>query len=156
VGNHSYGHDLGASLEETRQAVAESQRVFLEQAGIDSRPVFRAPAYTRTEWMDDVLLELGYTENLEATLDPHDWANPPPPARAIAMCVAAETLPGDILLFHVGPANTAEALSEILRSLSARGYRFVTVEELLQFGEPALAGMSRQCGKYYGRLEVVP
>ena len=38
---------------------------------------------------------------------------------------------GSILLFHNDVKNTPEALRQILQILSERGYRFVTVDELI-------------------------
>lgn len=42
--------------------------------------------------------------------------------------------PGDIVLMHDGPGHTAtaKALPQILRELSAAGFKFVTVPQLLQ------------------------
>ena len=49
--------------------------------------------------------------------------------------VMAETQPGSIVLLHVmyeGRAETRQALPEVIRGLKAKGYRFVTVSELLE------------------------
>jgi len=150
LGNHTNNHTLGSGREQTRTELRTCEQAFLDVAGVSLHPLFRSPAYARAAWRDEVLHEEGYTEHLLATLDLEDWTEPPPPPAAMTACVAAEAEPGDIILFHVGPHTTPLALPGILRALSDRGFAFVTVEELLHFGEPAFeqAG-ARLCRKYY-------
>jgi len=59
-------------------------------------------------------------------------------AEAMARHVLREVKPGSIVVFHAnGRGNgTAAALPNILHGLRERGYRFVTVSELLDAGEP--------------------
>jgi len=59
-------------------------------------------------------------------------------AEAMARHVLREVKPGSIVVFHAnGRGNgTAAALPNILHGLRERGYRFVTVSELLDTGEP--------------------
>ncbi len=150
LGNHTYHHTLGADAETTRTEIREGERAFLDLAGISLHPLFRSPAYARTAWRDEVLHEEGYSEHLLATLDLEDWTEPPPSPAAMTACVAGEVEPGDIILFHAGPHTTPVALPGILRALADRGYGFVTIEELLFFGEPTFdeAG-ARLCRRYY-------
>ncbi len=51
---------------------------------------------------------------------------------------------GDIMLFHAGKANTPAALEQILDRLTAEGYRFVTVGELIYQPPYALDHTGRQ------------
>ncbi len=57
---------------------------------------------------------------------------------AMTRHVLREIKPGSIVVFHANGRGrgTAEALPNILRALRERGYRFVTVSELLDAGEP--------------------
>lgn len=52
--------------------------------------------------------------------------------------VLADVKPGSIVVFHANGREfgTAQALPAIVRDLSAKRYRFVTVSELLGSGEP--------------------
>lgn len=62
-------------------------------------------------------------------------------ARAIASTVLRSVRPGSIVIAHANGRgwNTAKALPLIVPQLRARGYRFVTVSELLAAGEPEIA-----------------
>ncbi|MGI8594529.1 MAG: polysaccharide deacetylase family protein [Solirubrobacteraceae bacterium] len=57
-----------------------------------------------------------------------------PGAQAITRTVLSQTKPGSIVLMHDGGGprdQTVQALPAILRGLRAKGYRFVTVDQLL-------------------------
>ena len=62
-------------------------------------------------------------------------------AEAIARTLLGEVRPGSIILAHGNGRghNTAAALPLALPKLIARGYRFVTVSELIAAGKPELA-----------------
>ena len=63
-------------------------------------------------------------------VDAKDWRNPP--ASQIADKIIKNVKPGDIILLHdYGTENTIIALDTILSTLSQKGYKFVTVSELL-------------------------
>jgi peptidoglycan-N-acetylglucosamine deacetylase len=65
-------------------------------------------------------------------------ATPGTTAPQIVRGVLAGVKPGSIVVFHANGRShgTAEALPDIVRALRAKGYRFVTVSELLRFGDP--------------------
>ena len=62
-------------------------------------------------------------------------------AKAIASTVLRGVRPGSIIIAHANGRgwNTAKALPLIIPKLRAKGYRFVTVSELLAAGEPEIA-----------------
>lgn len=65
------------------------------------------------------------------TVDPQDWRRPG--TKNIVKRVVGQAKPGSIILLHDGGGDrrqTAAALPEIIRVLKARGYTFVTVDEL--------------------------
>lgn len=63
-------------------------------------------------------------------------------AEAIARTVLNEVHPGAIVVAHANGRgwHTAAALPQFVPQLLAKGYRFVTVSELLALGEPVVAG----------------
>lgn len=150
-GNHTFHHKLGRGPDETMKEILDCEPLFMDLADIQLRPLFRSPAYARSSWRNGVLLKTGYNVHLKASLDTQDWTNPPPPPGKIVECVVAEVEPGDIILFHVGPRSTPKALPAILEALAHRGYHFVTAEDLLYFGSPALSPDDRAklCTDYY-------
>ena len=52
--------------------------------------------------------------------------------------------PGSITLFHVGKANTVEALPEIIRQLKAEGYSFRPVGEMIYYEDYEIDVQGRQ------------
>ncbi|MEI7559619.1 MAG: polysaccharide deacetylase family protein [Actinomycetes bacterium] len=65
-------------------------------------------------------------------VDPTDWSRPG--ASAISSRVLAQTRPGSIILMHDGGGDRSQSVAAadtILRTLSRRGYRVVSVETLL-------------------------
>jgi len=67
------------------------------------------------------------------TIDTRDWSGRS--AQAIASCVLSQLKPGEIVLLHDGGGprqRTIHALSTILSGLKLRGYRAVTLSELLE------------------------
>ncbi len=61
--------------------------------------------------------------------DSIDWKEPTPDE--IVKRVLDKTSSGSILLFHNDLENTTEALPQILEKLSADGYEFITVSDLI-------------------------
>ena len=62
-------------------------------------------------------------------------------AGRIARVVLSQAKPGSIIIAHANGRgrNTAKALPLIIPKLRAKGYKFVTVSELLAAGEPVIA-----------------
>jgi len=150
MGNHTTHHTIGEDAETAALEILESEESFSESVGVTLRPHFRSPAYAEAPWLDDLLVELGFTENYRGSLDPKDWTEVPPEPEAMAACVTETAAPGDIVLFHVGPANTPPAVAAIVEILDAEGYRFLTLEQILLYGEPVLEDIpDKLCDEYY-------
>lgn len=79
--------------------------------------------------------ECGY-QVIQWGTDSLDWKNPG--VEAIVTRVLNRAHDGDIILMHASDTcqQTAEALPRVLEGLKEKGYRFVTVSELLQMGPP--------------------
>jgi peptidoglycan/xylan/chitin deacetylase (PgdA/CDA1 family) len=87
-------------------------------------------------------------------------ASPAATPQQLARTVATEVRPGSIVVFHANGngRGTAQALPEIVQGLRGKGYRFVTVSELLRSGEPVAAdecyelrrGDNRRYDKLFG------
>ena len=132
IGNHTYTH---SSLRPLGRAAIE--REITESAGliercIGRRPdVFRPPGGAFSRLTEDVASKHG-EKIILWSVDTRDWAGRP--SAEIVEVVMRDTVPGSIILFHDYAAQnstTVAALKEILPRLSAAGYRFVTVSELI-------------------------
>jgi peptidoglycan/xylan/chitin deacetylase (PgdA/CDA1 family) len=139
VGNHTYSHPLWAAIEtpaHEQQELNAAETAILHATGIAPN-LFRPPHGWRSPWLVHTARHLRYkvvTWNIAAG----DWRRPQP--QVIAERVLSQLRPGAIVLLHDGletqtdPAmqNTVAALPLILNGLEARGYRLVTVPELIQ------------------------
>ncbi len=129
VGNHTQDHQRLDTLEERhiRNEIAHCDLNFRRATG-QRLTLLRPPGL---RYNDDVLRvagEMGCTlvaENVTA----HD-ATPVPP-EFIVRRVLRRVENGSILLLHDDFPATAQALPRILTTLRERGYRFVTISEML-------------------------
>lgn len=137
LANHSLRHaDMAAWPE--KEALADLAEANAILAGLAAAPprLFRPPY---GHWQEEVLrgAVAAGLETVTWSVDPQDWRNPAP--RAIVARVLAELHPGAIIILHEGNRHTALALPLLLESLEQRGYRLVTVSELLAAGAPVRA-----------------
>jgi peptidoglycan-N-acetylglucosamine deacetylase len=132
LGDHTYSHpNLLLSGDRTAQLLSTIGAI---RAATGYRPcVFRPPygAY------DAAVLRAAASLGLATIMwdvDPRDWALPG--SAAIQARVLAQVRPGSIVLSHDGGGprgQTLAAYSAIITTLRARGYRFLTVPQLLGF-----------------------
>lgn len=132
LGNHTYHHADLARLSDSAAAgeISAANRLIRSATGFQPC-LFRAPYGTETQRVVDVASGLGMT-TVGWSVDPSDWKRPG--AAAIADRVVSATRPGSIILLHDGGGadfGTPAALGPIIKRLRDRGYRFVTVPELL-------------------------
>ncbi|MBW4841141.1 MAG: polysaccharide deacetylase family protein [Paenibacillaceae bacterium] len=134
IGNHSYHHPSfhRLTLKTLTEELAMTQEAIFETTG--SKPVlFRPPG----GYYNEAIVELTKHNDLKMILwswhqDTKDWASPG--VYKIVRKVLNNARNGDIILMHDYVHNstqTLEALKVILPELQSRGYRFVTVSELL-------------------------
>jgi peptidoglycan/xylan/chitin deacetylase (PgdA/CDA1 family) len=141
VGNHSLTHRYGTYLRPGafRREIDETQEILREHLG-------RTPGLARTPWLwrQPLLLRMLRGRRLEpvAGVFGHPLEVFHRDGAAMARRAIAQTRPGTILIFHDGfdarggdRSRTVEAVRLTVDGLLAKGYRFVTVDELL--GVPA-------------------
>lgn len=131
IEDHSFDHQTrGKTVGELKQSILKTAEIIERVSGRAPR-YFRPPEGKSTDALSQALSDLGY-ETVFWTVDSRDWTGKP--ADEIARDVLRSVSDGDILLFHDYTCphdNTVHALEKIIPELLARGYRFVTVEELL-------------------------
>jgi len=153
IGNHTYTHpNLAAtSPRETSLELNATQRMVEAYTGRSMR-LFRAPYFgdaepTTADELEPALeaQQAGYTV-VGLHVDPNDWQRPG--ADAIVSQVVNQVHAGtptnsaNVILLHDGGgdrAQTVEALPRIIARLTAEGYRFVPVSQLV--GLPQAAAM---------------
>jgi peptidoglycan/xylan/chitin deacetylase (PgdA/CDA1 family) len=141
IGNHSYAHAFHAYLVPRRLAgeIGRTQDLLRARLG-------RTPALFRSPWLWRQPLLLRAVRHRALQPVSGEFCHPlevfQPDAARIARRAVARTKPGSILIFHDGfdgrggnRARTVEAVRLTTEELLRRGYRFVTVDELL--GVPA-------------------
>ena len=135
IASHSWSHpNLGKMSQEGVRS--QLQRTDDEIKGATgARPtLFRPPYGSITErqkrWIHD---EFGYAIILW-DVDPLDWKRPGP--AVVRNRILKETRPGSIVLSHDIHPGTIEAMPSTFDELAAKGFKFVTVSELLNMATP--------------------
>jgi peptidoglycan/xylan/chitin deacetylase (PgdA/CDA1 family) len=140
VGNHSDTHPYFSRLTSSaiRLELARAEAAIWPLTGKSTMPYFRFPYGDRTTSSIGVVNSFGYVP-FRWTVDTLGWQGTKGGITASIVCkrVLDTARPGQIVLMHVG-ANPddrttldADALPCIIDGLRARGYGFVTLEELL-------------------------
>jgi len=135
IGNHSWSHPNFAKMsqESVRSQLQRTDDAIKNATG--KRPTLMRPPYgslTEREkhWIHD---EFGYHIILWE-VDPYDWKRPGP--AVVRNRILKETRAGSIVLSHDIHPGTIEAMPSTLDALEAKGFKFVTVSELIGMATP--------------------
>jgi cellulose synthase/poly-beta-1,6-N-acetylglucosamine synthase-like glycosyltransferase len=159
IGNHTFNHVNSAevSIERLNMEINASQRLFEAALGIHTklfRPPYARDIEPQTVDATEVLRlagSLGYM-TIGMRIDPKDWL------RSKAEQIVRETLDGalkrrgNVVLLHDSGGNrepTVEALPQIIDELHAKGFKFVTVHELLNIPRAAVMPQSAYEQKWF-------
>lgn len=135
LGNHGYSHRVMRFLswKEIFREIKKTEKLIAYHVGVKTT-LFRPPFGEMVPVILDVNRYAGY-KFIRWSIDPKDW-DQSRNAATIATHALTVVKPGDVILFHDGGANqkeTIEAVRQIVRDLKKRGYRFVTVSQLLKY-----------------------
>ena len=138
VANHTWTHpyitkvsdgQTRSELQRTAQAIhracGQYPRTF--------RPPYGATSERHRQW---IFREFGYP-SITWNVDPNDWQKPGP--SVVASRLVSGARPGAILLAHDIHSGTISAMPSALDQLLARGYRFVTVTQLINASHSGMA-----------------
>lgn len=126
IGNHTYSHVKLSELD-TARACAEVEKtnaLICEVTG--KEPEFIRPPFG--EWKKTMECSLEMIPVLW-DVDPLDWTTKN--TALVVERVLKDTKPGDIILLHDYYQSSVDAALEIVDALTERGYKFVTVDELV-------------------------
>lgn len=135
--DHAAGSGQGVNLsfmskDEQREEITKGMKAISDVTGQEASKVIRSPGgnFPTEVWMnveDLITAEIGWD------IDTEDWRKPG--SDAIAQAIKCAT-PGDVILMHDGGGDrseTVEALKEALPYLKKQGFRFITIDELMQY-----------------------
>jgi len=135
IGNHSWSHPNLAKMsqESVRSQLQRTDDAIKNATG--ERPTLMRPPYgsvtdREKHWIH---AEFGYRIILW-DVDPYDWKRPGPVV--VRNRILKETRPGSIVLSHDIHPGTIEAMPSTLDALEAKGFKFVTVSELISMATP--------------------
>ena len=135
VANHSWSHpNFGKMSDEgIRSQLRRTDDAIRSATG--SRPILLRPPYgsitaRQKKWINQ---EFGYKIVLW-DVDPLDWRRPGP--NAVCNRIVKNTRAGSIILAHDIHPGTIEAMPCVLSQLEAKGFKFVTVPELIGMQTP--------------------
>jgi len=131
IANHSWSHpNLGKMSDESvRRQLQQTDDAIKNATG--KRPTLMRPPYgsitsREKHWIHD---EFGY-DIILWDVDPLDWKRPGP--AVVRARILKETRPGSIVLSHDIHPGTIEAMPSTFDELEAKGFKFVTVSELIR------------------------
>lgn len=135
IANHSWSHpNLGKMSDEgVRRDLQKTDDAIRSATGV--RPTLLRPPYgsisaRQKKWIHD---EFGYRIILW-DVDPLDWKRPGP--AVVCNRIVKETRAGSIVLSHDIHPGTIEAMPATIEQLEAKGFKFVTVSELIARAVP--------------------
>ncbi len=135
IANHSWSHpNLGKMSDEgVRRELQKTDDAI--KAAIGIRPTLMRPPYGSITARQKIWIhsEFGY-KIIIWDVDPLDWKRPGP--SVVTHRIVSEARPGSIILSHDIHPPTIEAMPATFDQLQAKGFKFVTVSELIAMARP--------------------
>jgi peptidoglycan/xylan/chitin deacetylase (PgdA/CDA1 family) len=131
IGSHSWSHpNFGKMSDENIRRQLQQTEDAIKNA-IGRRPTLLRPPYgsitaRQKRWIHD---QFGY-DIILWDVDPYDWKRPGP--AVVRNRILKEARPGSIVLSHDIHPGTIEAMPSTFDELEAKGFKFVTVSELIR------------------------
>lgn len=137
IGNHTFTHINVAkrSYDEIYNEVNKTQAAIKKVIGIEPK-LFRPPYRAISRNMCDIIKNKDMNIVLWSNLDPRDWSNPG--VYYIVNTIETKVKNGNIILLHDynnlrnSKSQTIQALDSIIPMLKEKGYKFVTVSQLIE------------------------
>jgi peptidoglycan/xylan/chitin deacetylase (PgdA/CDA1 family) len=130
IGVHTWDHRLLTKMgdDELRSEISRTRDAIIRAAGVQPRTLRPPYGALLQRQRELVYSEFGYPTILWS-VDPFDWKRPGP--SVVTARILAGTTPGAIVLSHDLHSQTVDAMPATLDGLLRKGYRFVTVSQLL-------------------------
>ena len=130
IGNHTYTHGNLTKMSDAkvREEMVKCRTSIAKAAGVQPRTM-RPPYGALLQRQRSMIhSEFGYP-TIMWSVDPRDWQRPGP--SVVTSRILSGTTPGAIILAHDLHAPTVDAMPGTLDGLLRKGYKFVTVSQLL-------------------------
>ncbi|MDX5982442.1 LysM peptidoglycan-binding domain-containing protein [Exiguobacterium profundum] len=135
LGNHSYTHPDFTKLTATqmKSELDRTEALIKSLTGKTTKPIFRAPFGAVNSTVLNGVGATGYGYTIQWNIDTIDWKGLT--ASQINTKVQTNIKPGSIVLMHTGAGapGTPLALPTMISQLKVKGYKFVTVSQLLAY-----------------------
>jgi peptidoglycan/xylan/chitin deacetylase (PgdA/CDA1 family) len=136
IASHSWSHpNLGKMSDDgVRRELQKTDDAIVQAIG--TRPTLMRPPYgsitaRQKSWINEAF---GY-RIIIWDVDPLDWRRPGP--SVVTQRIVSGAQPGSIILAHDIHGPTIDAMPDTFEQLQAKGFKFVTVSELLAMARPA-------------------
>jgi len=135
IGNHSWTHPQLSKLSDERVTaeITKTQEAIKSAGGFTPtllRPPYGAITPRQREWIEN---QFGLNIILWS-VDPFDWKRPG--ASVITQRILTQVHAGAIILSHDIHKQTVDAMPATLDGLMRKGYKFVTVSQLIAMNQP--------------------
>jgi len=135
IGNHTWTHPQLSKLSDDKVTaeITKTQDAIKDASGYTPtllRPPYGAITPRQREWISS---QFGLNVILWS-VDPFDWKRPG--SAVITQRILSQARPGAIILSHDIHKQTVDAMPATLDGLIAKGYKFVTVSQLIALNKP--------------------
>lgn len=129
IGNHTWSHPALTKLSDARdqEEINKTSEAIFKATG--KKPVLLRPPYGAMNARVHHLIDQDGMKVVLWSVDPNDWKRPG--SAVVERRILAGAKPGAIILSHDIHPGTIEAMPATLDALLAKGYKFVTVSELI-------------------------
>jgi peptidoglycan/xylan/chitin deacetylase (PgdA/CDA1 family) len=129
IGNHTWSHPLLTKLSDAQdqQEINETSEAIFKATG--KKPLLFRPPYGAINQRVSNLVEQDGMKIVLWSVDPDDWKRPG--SEVVEQRILKGAKPGAIIISHDIRAGTVSAMPATLDALLAKGYKFVTISELI-------------------------
>ena len=133
IGNHTFNHPDISNLTKSQleEEILKCEDILIKLTG--KKPTLFRPPYGsyKQEELALIAKKLKYKIVLWTSVDARDWENPG--AKVIVNKIINNVKNGDIILLHdYATNNTVEALDMLIPKMIEKGFKFVTVSEIIK------------------------
>lgn len=136
IGNHTFTHINVAknSYGKVEKEITDTQNAVKNVIGVEPK-IFRPPYRAMSKSVCDIIVSKHMNIILWSNLDPRDWSNPG--VGSIINTILTKVQNGNIILLHDynnkrnDKSQTIQALEVVIPKLKEKGYKFVTISELI-------------------------